>query len=116
MLRISQEQMDVFTAPLQRRLEENIVAFLMSRPEVLEQAGDPEFVHAAAIQQLLPRARRNGLDSPNDLCRYIYLSLVCAYRATGQDICQRLQVPYSTQGLRDAEARVVDILSKGGTP
>jgi hypothetical protein len=114
MLRLTQEQMDVFNAPIQRRLEERVVQFLLSRAELREKAGDPDFVRAAAVQQLMPRAQRNNLTSPNDIVRYVYLSLYCDYRATGQDICQRLQIPYTGEALRQAEAHLIDILNKGG--
>jgi hypothetical protein len=114
MLRIDQAQIEAFNIPHWKQLEEQVIQFVQGRPE-LQPAGDAEFLRAACLQ-LIPRGRANGIDNPNALCRYVYLSLCLDYRASGQDVCQRLQVPYSNDGLRYAQAKVIEASQKGGTP
>ena len=114
MLQITPQQLALFTEPIERKLEDKIVAFVVSRQELAQQ-GDAEFMRAA-VQQLIPRGRRNGLESPNDLVRYVYLSLLCGYRASGQDVCQKYQLPYRSDALRAAQARAVEFAAKGQEP
>jgi hypothetical protein len=112
MLRITESQIEVFNEPYRMAQEEQIIAFVQSRPE-LKEAGDAEFLRAACLQ-LIPRGRTNGLKTANELCRYLYLSLCLDYRATGQDVCQRMEVPYSSAGLRKAHATLIDLSAKAG--
>jgi hypothetical protein len=95
--------MEVFTAPLWSGLEEQAVRFVQSRAELKEQ--DPAFLEIAC-RQLIPRGRGNGLFSANDIVRYVYLSLLADYKASGADVCQRMSIPYSSQALRAAEQSI----------
>ena len=113
MLKITESKIDAFNEPRRKAAEEQIIGFIQDRAE-LKEAGDADFLRAACLQ-LIPRGRSNGLKTDNELCRYLYLSLCLDYRASGQDVCQRMSVPYTSAGLRQAHATLIDLSSKAGT-